>query len=169
MVLNREEEVLGITDPSASRPLDSDKPPENCFTPGILSGTSTWPPPSNIFGNTEPWELSERAQSRAGSSFLGSGYAFHFHNLSMTSRRALRVWSCLLYCKAGKKCISEPVTISVHLLVTLWLSSQRRRGEVTGERETEKWGGRKKETEMPKEEAESETIAEYFVEMPIIT
>lgn len=103
MVLNREEEVLGITDPSASRPLDSDKPPENCFTPGILSGTSTWPPPSNIFGNTEPWELSERAQSRAGSSFLGSGYAFHVHNLSMTSRRALRVWSCLLYCKAGKK------------------------------------------------------------------
>lgn len=40
---------------------------------------------------------------------------------------------------------------------------------MTEERETEKWGGRKKETEMPKEEAESETIAEYFVEMPIIT
>lgn len=40
---------------------------------------------------------------------------------------------------------------------------------MTGERETEKWGGRKKETEMPREEAGSKTIAQYFVEMTIIT
>lgn len=144
MVLNRETEVLGITDPLASRPHDSDKPPENCLTPRILSGTSTWTPPSNIFGNTEPWERSEHAQSKAGSSFLGSGCDFHVHNLSMTSRRAHGGWSCLPYCKAGKNAsLSQSQYPDIYQLL-LWLSSQRRRGEVTGERETEKWGGRKK-------------------------